>query len=90
MKLELSDLQSLKDSGILAALALYLLKSLWDIIIGSAKRRLRALEANTKAIVGLEYQMKELKETVLLIPKIKQDITAAHQKIRDLDKKLQN
>jgi len=46
-----------------------------------------ALIANTMAIQKLDIQIQRLNEFLHVIPKLQSDITLAHQKIRDLQKK---
>lgn len=82
------DLNQLKETGLIAAIGLYIFQKAWDMIIGGAKRRLKALENNTLAITELQLHMKELRQAIQEFPKLKQDVTMAHVKIRDIEEKL--
>lgn len=45
-----------------------------------------SLQSNTKAVLELTYEVKALKEAVGVIGKLKSDIDAAHDKLRQLEK----
>lgn len=77
-------LQLLKDSGLVAAVGLYLFKSLWGWVIGSARMRLKTLSENTTAIAKLTLEVQNVKDLIQDLPKLKQDVSMAHQKIREL------
>ena len=48
-----------------------------------ARRNDEALNKNTLAIVELQLQIKNLSNLLEIIPKLKSDIDAAHDKLRD-------
>ncbi len=46
----------------------------------------KALAENTVAIIKLETQLKSLNDSLAILPGMQRDITAAHQKLRELGK----
>lgn len=85
--MNLDDASSLEHYSVVTAIILYLLKGSWEFVIGSAKRRLEALETNTRAVAELQVHIKELKKVIEEFPRLKQDIAAAHSKIREINHK---
>lgn len=82
------NLSDLKDQGIIVMIALYLLQQIWQTFVGSARKKLKALENNTLAITKLETRMEDLQKIIVELPKMKQDVAAAHEKIRHIQKSL--
>lgn len=72
-----------------------LMKIVWDYVTGGTKANTEAVRANTKAIselqvgvVKLTCQIENLTAIIGPLPKMKEDINAAHKKIRDIEHKV--
>lgn len=81
-------IQALPDSvKILLIIVLgYMVKEWWEGQKYKSRTQDEALNNCTNAIIRLEVQMKNLNDTLLLLPKMSSDISAAHDKIRTLQK----
>ena len=73
--------QSLQVFMIMAAL--WFFQQWWSDKRERNKTQDEALNKCTLAIVELQTQIKNLTEVLYIIPKLKEDIDAAHEKIRD-------
>lgn len=82
----MEELKSFKEYGVLVAVGVYLFKQAWELLIGSAKRKLDTLEANTKAIQELTFEVKNIKTQIEDLPKLRKDLDSAHIKIRETSK----
>lgn len=60
-------------------------KEYWEDRKDKKKTQDEALNKNTLAIVELQVQIKNLAEVLSILPKFKQDLDYAHEKIRDLN-----
>lgn len=87
-----SILASLPDSVkiILILALLWVFNQWWRDRRDHQKGQDMALINNTAAILRLEIQMKNLNDTLQILPKLSSDINAAHEKIRDLQTKPNN
>lgn len=70
----------------LGAVVLLLLKELISSMNGSRKDNIKATQENTLALTKLQVEMQNLKELISMIPKMKQDIDVAHERIRQINK----
>lgn len=64
--------------GIKTAVLLFIGKTLWEMIRGSASKYLKAIEENTNAIVALKTSVE------MRLDKLDDDLTVAFYNIKDL------
>ena len=60
-------------------------KDFWHNRKGQIEKHEKALLENTMAIVKLQVQLERLTDLLVIVPKLKDDISYAHQKIRELE-----
>lgn len=68
------------------ALLAFLVKDLFTKSRSELKEHAKAIQLNTIAMSELKVELMNLKESVKLLPKIEQDVNAAHYKLRKYEK----
>jgi hypothetical protein len=72
----------------LGAVVFLILKEMLGSLMISKRDGAKALLENTLALKGLQVEIAHLKVAIEMLPKIKLDVDAAHQKIRSIENKL--
>lgn len=72
------------DGITLGAILLILVRELLGLFFNSRKDQIKATQENTLAVTKLQVEMQNLKELISGIPKMKQDIDVAHERLRQL------
>lgn len=67
-----------------SALGVVLLREFISIFKDSYRKNNESLQQNTLAIVRLECGLKALSDKIDIIPKLKQDVDSAHDRIREI------
>lgn len=74
----------IKEYGILACLALFILKESFGWFKTSTKEHIKAIQENTIAISELKVHLKYLSERLERLPSLEYDVDEAHKAIREL------
>jgi hypothetical protein len=63
---------------------LWIFKEYWNESKENSERHSNALQANTMAIIKLQIQIEQLTELLTVVPKLREDVNYAHEKIREI------
>jgi len=66
------------------AIGSFFFKDYWNNSKEKLEKHEKALLENTMAIVKLQVQLERLTDLLILVPKLKEDISFAHEKIREI------
>lgn len=72
--------------GWLGAVGVILIKEIVSWFKGSTREHIKAIEANTIAVVELKVHLKYLSERIDQLPEMRSDLDAAHSAIRQIKK----
>lgn len=70
--------------GLVGAILGFALKELFTAMKGDTKKNTEATQQNTHAIIELKIRLEHLNKSIDMIPKMKKDIDALHDKVRHL------
>jgi hypothetical protein len=69
----------LEKYGLKAAVLVFLLKTIWEVVVGSTKKYIKAIDTNTEALIKLNAR----------IDKMSEDLRTAFHNIKELRLKTQ-
>lgn len=76
------------DQVLLVAASLYVIKQGWELLRGTASKKLEALHQNTLAIVELKVEIKHLFKALEHLPKLKTDVDTLHSRQREIKREI--
>lgn len=79
-----------KDTLMIVTLGIFGLKELYSMFKNSTKENTKATMENTLQLVKLEVKLDHITELIEQLPKIKKDLSSAHEKIRAIEKEINN
>lgn len=74
--------------AIISAVAGFMAVKLFDMVFDKSKRHDERLQENTVAITALQVEIRHLNERLADLYRLRHDVDAAHQNIRDLRKRV--
>lgn len=72
------------------ALAIFIIKLLWDVVTHFLINKDLDLKTNTEAVIKLTVRMDSFEKTIIALMALNKDLNEAHTKIRVIESKMEN